>query len=186
MYYIVNFGSTKTPKIKSCIEECGETAEIFDWQTVHVRPEDLKGIIFSGSPTFLTVVDHAPYHEKIMPLLSWNVPVLGICFGHQVLGILHGAKIYRGDEVRRAEKINLMSSTPLFRNLGNPAEMTEDHTEGINVPADFIHCASSQTYVNEGMMHSEKPFYGVQFHPEVSGDAGKILFSNFIEICKNH
>jgi GMP synthase (glutamine-hydrolysing) len=184
MFLIIQFGSTKTPAIKSCLELLGQEASVAGWENIPERPSNLKGIVFSGSPTFLTEVDHSPYINLISPLLEWNVPILGICFGHQVLGILHGAKIFRGNPVRRQEKINLVEQDVLFKEFEIHFQMAEDHTEGIDVPAGFIHVASSESYHNEAMKHHTKKFWGVQFHPEVSGEIGLKLFSNFISLCK--
>ncbi|MNY69021.1 GMP synthase [glutamine-hydrolyzing] [compost metagenome] len=62
----------------------------------------------------------------------------------------------------------------------------EDHCEAVSIPKDFVHIAVSDATVNEGMMHQNKPFYGVQFHPEVSGNHGAIILENFVHICENH
>ena len=183
MFLIIQFGSSKTPAIKACFEKLGKSASIVDWQQIGLKPKNLEGIIFSGSPTYLTEVDHSPYKQLITPLLDWNVPILGICFGHQILGILHGAKIFRGNPVRRAEQIKLLQSDILFNGFENAFEMIEDHTEGIDVPADFIQLATSDSYFNEAMRHRDKNYWGVQFHPEVSEETGLYLFKNFTEIC---
>jgi GMP synthase (glutamine-hydrolysing) len=183
MFLIIQFGSKKTPSIKDCIVSLGESAEIVEWENIQERPVNLKGIVFSGSPTFFTEASHEPYKNKISPLLNWKVPILGICFGHQLLGILYGAKIFRGQPVRESEKIKLLTKDELFFGFTEQTEMVEDHTEGIDVPADFFHLASSGLYFNEAMKHKEKNFWGVQFHPEVSGDSGLLIFKNFITIC---
>lgn len=183
MIRILQFGSRKTEMIKSCVLACGREAEVLDWKEPQEKTADIEGIIFSGSPTFFTEVDHAPYHEKISPLLQWNVPVLGICFGHQLLGILHGAKIFRGTTIERDEKITLLKEDALLKNLGSEFVMKEDHSEGIELPGNFFHLASSASFPVEGMKHKEKNFWGVQFHPEVSGENGMVLFRNFMGIC---
>lgn len=186
MYYILQLGSSKTPKIKNCLDSLGVKSQVYEWKTSHKKPANLKGIIFSGSPTFLTEADFTPYQELIYPLLSWNVPVLGICFGHQLLGMFYGAKIFRGEEQRAIETITKTEPNELLLDLHEQFEMMEDHTEGIDLPENFINLASSFQYPNEVMKHNEKPFWGVQFHPEVSGEDGMILFENFIHVCKNY
>lgn len=186
MFLIIQFGSKKTPAIKSCIESFGEFAVVQEWKSISQRPSGLKGIIFSGSPAFFTEVDHQPYVSEISPLLTWNVPVLGICFGHQLMGILHGANIYRGDPIRTNEKIRLLKTDQLFHGFQDSFEMQEDHTEGIDVPLNFTHLATSTSYINEAMKHKEKHFWGVQFHPEVSGENGLRLFRNFISVCNEN
>lgn len=184
MIYIINFGSRKTPFISQMVSSLGYENKMFKWdETEGMDIEKADGFIFSGSPTFLTVVSHVPYHERYGFVRKTDKPVLGICFGHQVLGILHGAEIYRGNEIEGTLEINLLKDDPLFKGLSNPTTMAEDHTEGITLPEGFTHLAASDMYPNEGMKHNSKKIYGVQFHPEVSGENGKILLGNFCRMC---
>ena len=184
MIHIINFGSRKTPFISEMVKELGYESKVFIWdQTDGIDLEKADGIILSGSPTFLTEVDHKPYHERYGFIRETKLPVLGICFGHQVLGVLHGAQIYRGEEIADDLEIKILKNDPLFEGLGSATVMAEDHTEGINVPEGFTHLATSSMYPNEGMKHNSKTIYGVQFHPEVSGENGKILLGNFCRMC---
>jgi GMP synthase (glutamine-hydrolysing) len=59
----------------------------------------------------------------------------------------------------------------------------EDHCESISVPPGFVLVASSDACVNEIMQHQTKPFFGVQFHPEVSGNHGSLLIENFAKVA---
>jgi GMP synthase (glutamine-hydrolysing) len=65
-------------------------------------------------------------------------------------------------------------------------EFMEDHCECISIPKDFLLVGVSDSCINEAMMHESKPLFGVQFHPEVSGNMGAILFQNFVQLCENH
>ncbi len=162
------------------IESLGCTTRIHPWQSIdHDSLKEAKGIVLSGSPAYLTEIDHAPFHKQCGFLKETVVPVLGICFGHQVLGILHGAQIYRGAEVRGPNSIKIVEADPLFKGLGKETLMTEDHTEGINLPEGFTHLALSASYLNEGMKHKTKPIWSIQFHPEVSAENGLLVFRNF-------
>lgn len=184
MIYIVNFGSRKTPAISEMVTSLGYENKVIKWdETEGVNFEEADGLILSGSPVYLTEVTHEPYHEKYGFIKNTNKPVLGICFGHQVLGILHGADIFRGETVEKDMEIEILQDDPLFEDLGERTVMAEDHTEGITLPEGFIHLAKSSQYPNEGMKHPSKKIYGVQFHPEVSGDNGKILIENFCMMC---
>jgi GMP synthase (glutamine-hydrolysing) len=183
---VLNFGSSKTPHIVSCVRELGYDCEEKVWTDFssadYERMRAGDKIIFSGSPTFFTEVDHAPYHERFSCIKEGKIPVLGICFGHQLMGILHGAQIFRGEAVRTSIEINVVKEDVLFTGLTPVTTMAEDHTEGISLPASFIHLASSATYTIEGMRHPVLPLWGVQFHPEVSDENGKKLISNFVSI----
>ncbi|MCA6363028.1 MAG: gamma-glutamyl-gamma-aminobutyrate hydrolase family protein [Bacteroidetes bacterium] len=185
MIHIIQFGSTKTPHIAEMVIQCGFQTHITDWREFSQSDlRDAKAVIFSGSPTFLTEVDHAPYHEKFGWAKEGKLPVLGICFGHQVMGILHGAKIYRGPAVRTSVPIRIVKQDQLFKGLGEHTIMAEDHTEGITLPSSFIHLASSADYLIEAMRHPVLPLFGVQFHPEVSGEIGLKLFRNFFSVVQ--
>ncbi|MDQ3108267.1 MAG: gamma-glutamyl-gamma-aminobutyrate hydrolase family protein [Bacteroidota bacterium] len=181
MITIVNFGSSKTPLIAEMVSACGAENQIINWKDCnHGYFSGSDGIIFSGSPVMFTETDHAPYIEKFSFIKPGKIPVLGICFGHQLMGILHDAKIFRGMEVRTRIKIKVVKEDVLLNGLSPATEMNEDHTEGITLPPGFIHLASSSSYTIEAMRHPALPLWGVQFHPEVSGETGKILMQNFI------
>ncbi len=181
MITVVNFGSTKTPQILSMVKELGKECEEIKWSDFSsTNYNKQQAIIFSGSPTFLTEVDHSIYHEKFSCIKEGKVPVLGICFGHQVMGILHGAQIFRGEGVRVKIPIHVVKHDSIFAGLTSITEMNEDHTEGISLPAGFVHLAYSEKYAIEAMRHPTLPLWGVQFHPEVSGENGKRLIGNFL------
>jgi GMP synthase (glutamine-hydrolysing) len=183
MIYIVNFGSSKTPLIAEMVHSCGAETTIVNWKDSSANDfKNSSGIIFSGSPTMFTEADHKPYIEKFSFVKEGKIPTLGICFGHQLMGILHGAKIFRGEEVRTRIKIEIVKEDPLFAGLSPSTEMNEDHIEGITLPAGFIHLATSSFYTIEGMRHPFLPLWGVQFHPEVSGETGKKLIGNFLKL----
>jgi GMP synthase (glutamine-hydrolysing) len=109
---------------------------------------------------------------------------LGICFGHQILGMVYGASIARQKEDRSWQEIEIIQDSELFENFGKTVLMVEDHCESISVPPHFNLLASSDACVNEAMQHQEKKMFGVQFHPEVSGDNGEKIITNFIDILK--
>lgn len=185
MICIVHLGSEKTPEISKAL-----SALEFDNETIKEKEVEgtnfskFSGIILGGSPTYFTEVDHQPYHQKFDFIKSTSTPVLGICFGHQLLGILHGAKIFRGKEARTSIKIDVLKNDILFKDLENNVIMAEDHTEGINLPDGFVHLATSPDYPVEAMRHHQKNLFGVQFHPEISEEPGRILLRNFCELCQ--
>ncbi|HEU4716997.1 MAG TPA: gamma-glutamyl-gamma-aminobutyrate hydrolase family protein [Bacteroidia bacterium] len=183
MIAIIDFGSRKTPLIAEMVSACGKENALIGWNDFSLEKiASSSAIIFSGSPAMFTEADRTPYFEKFNFIKEGRIPVLGICFGHQLLGLLHGATIFRGKEITETIRIKVLKKDPLFEGLFPETEMKEDHTEGITLPPGFVHLATSSTYTVEGMRHPFLPLWGVQFHPEVSGENGKKLVGNFCSL----
>lgn len=186
MILVIDCGSNKVPYIEEYIDTYMdvESVKLNDLSTVDVT--NYLGVVISGAPILLTEVNQEPYLEKLMWIKQYNKPVLGICFGHQMLGLLFGGFVTRQKEDRDWQLIELLEEDKLFSRFPKEFQMVEDHCETISIPQDFIHLAVSDACINEGMKHKEKPFYGVQFHPEVSGNMGSLLFDNFVRICEDN
>lgn len=187
MILVIDCGSSKVPDIVECIDE------FMDVETLklnEVPTSDLSkyaGIVISGAPILLTEVDPTPYLEKVSFIKEFDRPILGICFGHQLLGLTFGAHVTRQKDDRDWQTIEVLEEEhPLFAKFAPEFEMMEDHCETVSIPSGFVHLAVSDACINEGMYHKEKPFFGVQFHPEVSGNLGRLLFDNFTRICQKH
>jgi len=178
MILIIDCGSKKTKNIAEILSKTG-----FKNKTIQMGsdiPSDISGIIISGSPILLTEKDHSYKFEFIKNL---DIPVLGICFGHQIIGLLYGSKIQTGERIKGEQEIELVKNDILFSGLNNSCSFVEDHKEYIDVPKDFDLLAKSRSCDVEAIKHKTKRIYGVQFHPEVSGENGKKLLINFCNMC---
>ncbi|MGJ8661841.1 MAG: glutamine amidotransferase-related protein [Bacteroidota bacterium] len=184
MIAILDCGSSKVPAIERAVDE------FMDFKTFPLLDFDPKqhdefiGIIISGAPLLITEMDMSPYMEKSIWLKEIEIPVLGICFGHQLLGLNYGAFGSLIREDRDWQEIEFTDSDPIINRMPHVTEMMEDHCEAISIPPNFKLLASSDACVNEAMKHNQKDLYGVQFHPEVSGNMGRVLIENFIRICE--
>jgi GMP synthase (glutamine-hydrolysing) len=142
-----------------------------------------SGIIISGAPTLLTRVNLKEYLMPFEFVKTTKTPIYGICLGHQIIGLLHGAKISHGKLIHKEEKIHFFAKDKIFSGIENGARFHEEHSESISLPRGFFHLAGSKTCKNEAMKHKKKKIYSTQFHPEASGLAGKKILENFLKIA---
>jgi GMP synthase (glutamine-hydrolysing) len=126
------------------------------------------------------------YIDHIIWLKEYPNPILGICFGHQLIGLLYGAFGSRMKENRDWVEIEVFKESLLFEKLPTVFEVMEDHCENISIPIGFELLASSDECINEAMQHKEKMIYSLQFNPEVSGNFGVIIIENFINITRQN
>jgi len=148
--------------------------------------EALRGIRFDN-----VIVSPGPgrpqRHEDIgishRFLMSGNVPVLGVCLGHQALAHLHGAHVDHAPEVMHGRLSRIFhDGTRLFEDIPQAFRATRYHSFAVNepLPAWLRKTAWSEDRVVMGLCHSELPLWGVQFHPEsICTDYGRQLVANF-------
>jgi len=182
---VVDCGSSKVPQLAQVLNELGHTVHTTPLLAVHTVDLSLfEAIVSSGAPVLVT--------ERAVPmeltamdlLLDTQLPLLGICFSHQLIGMAFGAEPYRCPEDRADQAISFDAGAALFEGLSNPVEMNEDHCEAIHLPEAFQRLASSPVCRVEAMVHQHRCLYGVQFHPETSGINGKTLLKNFCDLAQ--
>lgn len=89
---IVDCGSSKTPQIASIFEEFCDTQVIGFHDLTKELAEQAIGVVFSGAPLLITEIDMSTYVKHVEWTKTYEKPILGICFGHQLIGLLHGAR----------------------------------------------------------------------------------------------
>ncbi len=123
----------------------------------------------------------ADYLDKL------QIPILGICVGHQFIALHFGGKAGPA-KVPEYGKAELIVTDPddLFKGLPERFTVWESHNDEIHeLPAEFIALAHSKDCRYEAIKHKTRPLYGVQFHPEVEHTSYHYeIFANFIEVVK--
>jgi para-aminobenzoate synthetase len=122
-------------------------------------------------------------------LLKANIPILGVCLGHQGLGYFYGAKIKRSPEPfhGRISKIYHQQDS-IFYNIPSPFSVVRYHSLMIDypLPSDLEIIATTKDNLIMGIKHKYKPFWGIQFHPEsIASEYGKELLINFHKLTKS-
>lgn len=185
MVTILNLGSTKTPSIAEVLSSKGIQNKIVSENSFSI--EDIlnsKALILSGSPVLLSEIPGKEYNEYLIKydfIKSIKIPVLGICFGHQLIGILHGGRIGKCAPDRDWQTIRQVNKHDVFSVFENEFQMKQDHQEHVTVPPHFIHLGTSVICENESMSHPSKKMISVQFHPEVSEESGSKFFDQIIQ-----
>ncbi len=184
---ILDYGSQYTQLIARRVREQNVYAEILPWDTPaeRVLGRHPRGLILSGGPSSV-------YDEGAPPLpdyvLNAGVPVLGICYGLQLLAQALGGTVEPGTEREYgpATVEVLAPESPLFAELPSRLDVWMSHGDRVAaLPAGFEALARSQSGILAAMGDADRRLYGVQFHPEVAhtpqGDA--ILRHFLFDLC---
>ena len=187
---IVDFGSQFTQLIARRIRELGVFSKIVSHKKIKNKDinNSIKGIILSGGPLNVNEIKKYSFDKEI---IKNYVPVLGICFGHQILSKLNGGQVKQSKN-REFGLANIYKKKEslLTRNFFKNRQINNvwmSHADQVSkLPKNFSVIASSQNSKYAIIENKFKNFFGVQFHPEVTHTQnGKKLISNFIFlICK--
>ena len=188
---IIDFGSQLTQLIARRIRESGVFSEIVSHKKININKiikQNIGGIILSGGPLNVYQNDKFGFDKKILKL---GLPILGICFGHQILSKEFGGKVkkskYREFGLATITKVSNSILTKNFFNKNNTNNVWMSHADQVSkMPKNFKVVASTKNSKLTIIENSKDNIYGVQFHPEVTHtQKGKILLNNFIFlICK--
>ena len=187
---IIDFGSQVTRLIARRIRDFGVYSEI-------ITPEDLEkiinfknihGLIFSGGPSTVTKKFFPKIPKRVFFL---NIPILGICYGLQLIAKNFGGRIKSNTKKREygrtliKKRRNSLLTEHFYKN--QKSEVWMSHQDCVTkLPPDFYTVASSNSSKYAILEHKNKSIFGIQFHPEVSHtNRGIILLKNFVfKICK--
>jgi GMP synthase (glutamine-hydrolysing) len=184
---ILDFGSQYTSLIARRIREMNVLAEI---RPPTLLKEELlndlpKGIILSGGPG--SVYDGAiPFDSSLLHL---PIPVLGICYGMQLLNSCYNGSVKslgRGEYGKQLISLKCPSPSLLFQHLSTEEVVWMSHKDSIDSLApEFYPLALSKDGIIAAIQHQDKPHFGVQFHPEVTHtQKGSQILDNFLKICQ--
>ena len=140
-----------------------------------------EGIILGGGPSIERIGNCKEF------VMNMDVPILGICLGHQLIADTFGGQTKTAELQSYAQiELNILEENDLFKGIGNTLKVWASHKdEVISVPDTFEILANSDKCNVEAMKHVDKPIYGIQFHPEVQHTPrGGEIFQNFYKICK--
>jgi GMP synthase (glutamine-hydrolysing) len=184
---ILDFGSQYTQVIARRVRECRVYSQIVPFNTpvAEIRRLAPKGIILSGGPSSV-YSPQAPHPDK--GIFSLGIPVLGICYGMQLMGHHLRGKVEHSDRREYGMgELEIRSACPLFKGLGKKIAIWNSHGDKLTrLPEGFRTVAVTENSPFAAIEHPQKKFYGLQFHPEVAHTPkGKDILENFLfEVCR--
>ena len=184
---VIDFGGQYNQLIARRVRECGVYCEIHPYTIGidKIKEMNPKGIIFTGGPNSVYAAD-SPLCEK--EIFEIGVPILGICYGSQLMAHLLGGKVATApvSEYGKTE-VDVDVTSKLFEGVSEKTICWMSHTDYIaEAPENFKIVAHTPVCPVAAMENTEKNLYAVQFHPEVMHTAqGKEMLSNFVfNVCK--
>jgi GMP synthase (glutamine-hydrolysing) len=184
---ILDFGSQYTQVIARRIRECNVYSVIvrYDTPVAELAKLEPRGLILSGGPSSVYAKD-APLPDR--ELFKLAVPMLGICYGLQVMAHFMGGKVEPGQK-REYGKAALQvtdSFCPLFANLPETLQVWNSHGDKLTkMPAGFKSVAVTENSPCAALEHQTSNIFGLQFHPEVAHTPqGRDILANFVHsVC---
>ena len=187
---VLDFGGQYNQLIARRVRECNVYCEVMPCTTPlsQLKAMDPIGIIFTGGPNSV-YLDSSPHVDP--EIFTWGVPILGICYGCQLMAHTLGGQVTEAqdDSAREYGKTQTYYDTtsPLFKGLPQEGISWMSHGDYMaKVPDGFALTAHSDSCPNVAIADEARGFYGVQFHPEVNHTQHGIdMIHNFLyEVCR--
>lgn len=184
---VLDFGGQYNQLIARRVRDSNVYCEVLPYDTSieDIKARNPKGIIFTGGPSVVTE-ENAPIVDK--KIFDIGIPILGICYGCQLMGYLMGGKIGKAEQKEYGKsELSLDNKNILFDNIDKDIICWMSHTYYITkVPENFKVIAETKTCPSAAICNEDKKLYAVQFHPEViHTQNGLEILNNFLyKICK--
>ena len=182
---VLDFGSQYSHLICRRIRDFSVYAELvpFDISLESLDKLNPKGIIFSGGPS--SVYDsNAPVPDS--KIFQLQVPILGICYGHQIIVNNFGGKIKRANKEYGSSVLTIDNNSDILNGIGDSVRAWMSHgDEAENIPDGFEIIGHTESSRSAAIANKQKTVFGIQFHPEVvHTEKGTEILKNFVlKVC---
>lgn len=180
---VLDFGGQYAHLIANRLRRLHVWAEIRPPDTPFDELRHADGLILSGGPSSVYADDRPPFEESV---LDAGIPILGLCYGHQLLCHSLGGQVEPGDRMEfGAAALAVTSATGVLAGLQSTERIWMSHRDLVRgVPEGFEILGSTDDCPVAAMGHHERRIYGLQFHPEVTHtESGMKILDNFIDLC---
>ncbi|PJE75601.1 glutamine-hydrolyzing GMP synthase [Candidatus Uhrbacteria bacterium CG10_big_fil_rev_8_21_14_0_10_48_11] len=180
MVYVIDFGSQYSHLIGRRVRALGVEATLLPFTAPLSQLKNAKAIILSGGPSSAYAVGAPSYSKQIFTL---GIPVLGVCYGMQLMAQQLGGKVERGKKGEYGPAIlKTVRSSRLFVKVPKQSHVWMSHGDIVTkLSAGFSLIAKTNNSPDAAMANEKKKLYGIQFHPEVEHtDYGTMILKNFL------
>jgi len=182
---VFDFGGQYAHLIARRIRELRRLSEIVPWekQTALESLRTSSALILSGGPRSVAEEDVEAAREMMEEAMQRGTPVLGICYGHQLIAAALGGRVERGwrGEFGPTE-VEVLAEDPIFDGVGRKFKVWMSHSDSVvSLPEHLRPLARTEGGVIAAFRHASLPIYGLQFHPEVKHtENGMRILENFL------
>ena len=187
MILIVDFGGQYNQLIARRVRDMNVYCEVVAYTKAFEKTKEIKpeGIIFTGGPNSV-YLEEAPKIER--EIFELNIPILGLCYGMQIMAHTLGGKVVKGKEKEFGKtETKVDNSSKLFKDLDEDQITWMSHIDQVvELPAGFEAIAGTKNTKIAAMANVERRLYGMQYHPEVNHtENGLKMLGNFLfNICE--
>ena len=183
---VLDFGSQYSHLICRRIREFSVYAELvpYDISSEELKKMNPKGIIFSGGPSSVYNEDAPKPDEELFNL---NLPLLGICYGHQLIVNKFGGKVKRANKEYGSSLLSMEKDSGLLDGIGKSIRAWMSHgDEAEEIPSNFEVIGHTENSHAAAIANTNRTIFGIQFHPEVvHTERGTDILKNFVlNVCK--
>ncbi|MDP4694496.1 MAG: glutamine-hydrolyzing GMP synthase, partial [Opitutales bacterium] len=183
---VLDFGSQYTQVIARRIREANVLSRIYPYNTQAsvLKDAGVMGIILSGGPSSV-LIEGSPRPDAAV--FEMGLPVLGICYGEQLMAHMLGGKVAKSEEREFGHgTLNIQIKGKLFAGMPDSLRVWNSHGDRLeSLPEGFEAVASTENSPFATIQDAKRDFYGMQFHPEVAhSEMGTEVIANFLfKIC---
>lgn len=181
--YVLDFGGQYAHLIANRIRRLHVFSEIKHCDEPAQNLKGAKGLILSGGPHSVYADNRPAFDPEIFNL---DIPILGLCFGHQLIVNQLGGTVEPGNNEYGVAYLKKTSASPILAGLEDTEQVWMSHGDSVvSLPEGFEAVAVTDDLPFAAICNSDKNIYGFQFHPEVSHTPnGMKMLENFLDICR--
>lgn len=191
MYVLIDNYDSFTYNLYHYLGEIGAEIEVFrndDITIDELKTKNPEGIILSPGPK---TPNEAGICMDIIEKLGEDIPILGVCLGHQSIGQVYGGEVIRAPYLMHGKISKIKhSNKTIFKGFQNPFDATRYHSlivDRESLPDCLEITSETEDGLIMGLSHKKYPVHGVQFHPEsIASEHGHDLLKNFITLAQEH